>query len=290
LRFYKVTGSGNDFIFLDGRENNLTDWPPKRIREICARRSGVGADGLVILEPGSGGVELDGPRRVRFHYFNADGNRSDMCGNASLCASRLAVRLGLAEPGGMILETDIGEVAARSIDGPGERAEIEMPDVDKPLEPNISRIEGERWMRLFVAGVPHLIVRVDDVDAPTADPADRGRYLRSIDVLQPSGANVNFIAPLADGSWRYRTFERGVEAETLACGTGAVAVTAAIRMMEPRECASAASDAQQTVTLQTTSGCLVQVTGTSVSDGSFRRPRLEGEGRLVFVGDLGPGI
>ena len=112
---YKVTGSGNDFVMLDGRTEPLERWTPELIREICARGTGVGADGFAVLQPGSR------PGAVRFHFFNADGGRSAMCGNAALCATRLSAWLELGPAAGQVVETDSGDVPARCLPGPGQR-------------------------------------------------------------------------------------------------------------------------------------------------------------------------
>ena len=128
-RFYKMTGSGNDFVMLDGREHELADWPAERIAAVCARQTGVGADGLVLLTP-------EGAGRVGMRYFNADGSFAAMCGNAALCSTRLAARLGLAPGEGMTLLTPAGEVESRCV-GSGNEAEINLPAV-APLV----RVEG----------------------------------------------------------------------------------------------------------------------------------------------------
>jgi diaminopimelate epimerase len=218
---YKMTGSGNDFVMLDGRFTSPERWPATRVAAICDRRSGVGADGLVILTP-------DAPGRVRMTYWNSDGSRAAMCGNAALCSARLAVYLELAEPGEICLLTDAGVVPARC-DGVGDGAEIRLPDAEIPV--GIDELEpgaGERWLAFGTVGVPHLVVRVDDLEA--VDLPGRGRSLRFDQNTGPEGANVNFVAPgLSSGEpWRIRTYERGVEGETLACGTGTVAAAIAL--------------------------------------------------------------
>ena len=218
---YKMTGSGNDFVMLDGRFTSPERWPATRVAAICDRRSGVGADGLVILTP-------DAPGRVRMTYWNSDGSRAAMCGNAALCSARLAVYLELAQPGEICLLTDAGVVPARC-DGVGDRAEIRLPDAEIPV--GIDELEpgaGERWLAFGTVGVPHLVVRVEDLEA--VDLPGRGRSLRFDQSTGPEGANVNFVSPgMASGeAWRIRTYERGVEGETLACGTGTVAAAIAL--------------------------------------------------------------
>jgi len=218
--FYKMTGSGNDFVMVDGRASPAEQWTPARIAAVCDRRSGVGADGLVTLAPE--------PAGVRMAYWNADGSRAAMCGNAALCSTRLAARLGMAPEAGMRLLTDAGTMESRCV-GQGELAEIRLPDCPIPLPvPAIVLQPGERAVWLGTVGVPHLVVLVADVAA--VDVSHRGRALRHHLAAGPGGANANFIAaPAGAGEpWLIRTFERGVEGETLACGTGTVAAALAL--------------------------------------------------------------
>ncbi len=218
--FFKMTGSGNDFVMVDGRTSPTGAWTPARIAAACDRRAGIGADGLVTLTPEASGV--------RMAYWNADGSRAVMCGNAALCGTRLAARLGMAARADVRLLTDAGPVESRCV-GDGELAEIRLPDGEAPAPvPSIVLELGERAAWLGTVGVPHLIVLVDDVAA--VDVAGRGRMLRHHPAAGPDGANANFVAapPAAGGPWLIRTFERGVEGETLACGTGTVAAALAL--------------------------------------------------------------
>jgi diaminopimelate epimerase len=218
---YKMTGSGNDFVMLDGRFTSPERWPATRVAAICDRRAGVGGDGLVILTP-------DAPGHVRMTYWNSDGSRAAMCGNAALCSARLAVYLELAEPGEICLLTDAGVVPARC-DGAGDGAEIRLPDAEIPAGVNgLQPATGEHWLAFGTVGVPHLVVRVDDLEG--VDLPGRGRSLRFDPATGPDGANVNFVAPGGSSgeAWRIRTYERGVEGETLACGTGTVAAAIAL--------------------------------------------------------------
>ncbi len=265
---YKMTGSGNDFVMIDGRTSPVDQWDAEQIRTICGRRTGLGADGLAILEPGSE------PGAVRFHFFNDDGNRTEMCGNASLCATRLAARLELADPDGMTLETDVGPVRARVLAGPGERAEIVLPDVRNGQTPDLPLAAGERSVHLVTVGAPHLVVEVDCVGSPEFDILTRGRELRWHPALPNGGANVNF-ASAEDGKWKMRSYERGVEGETLACGTGAVAVAATL---------ARAGLVELPWTVETASGKMLEVSAQSASDADLllAAPRLAGEARIVY--------
>ncbi|HEX6616903.1 MAG TPA: diaminopimelate epimerase [Gemmatimonadales bacterium] len=221
---YKMTGSGNDFVMLDGRTARPEAWPPERIAAACDRRSGVGADGLVILVPEAAGT-------VRMHYWNADGSRAAMCGNAALCSARLAVHLELVPPGELRLLTDAGEVRACAPAG-GELAEIGLPGFEVAGSPAGPEPElGEQWIAFATVGVPHLVVRVGDVER--VDLPGRGRSLRYDPRLGSAGSNVNFVSPGGAGApWLIRTYERGVEDETLACGTGTVAAGIALALRE----------------------------------------------------------
>jgi diaminopimelate epimerase len=265
--FYKMTGSGNDFVVLDGRSTRPEDWPRERIMALCDRRGGIGADGLVILTP-------EDDDRVRMTFFNSDGSRAAMCGNAALCSTRLAAHLELGSPSEMRLLTDAGVVETRCLDQ-SLRAEIRLPDarVPKPV-PAIELEPGERAMWLGTVGVPHLVALVDDVR--TVDVVGRGRPLRWHPAAGPDGANANFISqPPASGEpWLIRTFERGVEAETLACGTGTVAAALALavqcRLPLPLEFRSSAGELLVV---------RAELRGDVATD-----VWLGGEGRLVFRG------
>jgi diaminopimelate epimerase len=218
---YKMTGSGNDFVLIDGRAAKPQDWSADRVVQLCDRRNGVGADGLVILSP-------EAADSVRMIYWNSDGSRAAMCGNAALCSARLAAFLELVETGEMSLLTDAGPVRARSTPG-SDRAEIQVPDFELAAGvPPFDPVPGERWMAFATVGVPHLVIGVDDIDG--IDLLGRGRSLRYDGRLGVAGANVNFVAePVRPGEpWLIRTYERGVEGETLACGTGTVASGVAV--------------------------------------------------------------
>lgn len=263
--FYKMSGSGNDFIMVNAMTDpagELAD--ATRIQALCSRGTGVGADGIVFLEPSEVGD-------FRMVYLNSDGSRADLCGNASLCSSRLASELGIVSEREFRIETDAGILSARLRDG--------VPEVDlqpvtevRPRLP-FRREEGETWIGFALAGVPHLGVRCASTDR--VDVVGRGRPLR-FDPSLAQGANVNFLAPDGTGNWRIRTYERGVEGETLACGTGAVA--SAILLVE-------AGEAESPVRLTTRSGRTLTVR-LKRGDGGWR-PSLSGEARIVFRGRLG---
>lgn len=263
-RFFKMSGSGNDFIVIDGRDGTAADMiEPDRIRRLCARGTGVGADGVVLLENDPGAD-------LRMLYFNSDGSRAAMCGNAALCVTGLAPRIGAAHGAEMRFRSDSGLITGRV--GKGGLPEIDLGTVGT-IRPNagIEIAPGERRIGFADAGVPHLVVLCDDV--VRVDVAGRGAPLRAHRTLA-KGANVNFVSSDA-GNWRIRTFERGVEGETLACGTGAVA--AAVLLAEWRE-------SGHETELTTRSGERLTVRLRRLDEGWA--PTLCGEGRIVFTGVL----
>jgi diaminopimelate epimerase len=267
--FYKMSGSGNDFIMLDGRYTDPAFWTAERIVEVCDRRHGVGADGLVILTS-------EGPDRVRMDFWNCDGSRADMCGNAALCSTRLSAHLGLAPAGGMNLVTRAGTFPTRCREV-GEEAELNLPDFSLPAGPSpIDLRSGEGVGLLATVGVPHLVIEVDDLERD--DLMDRGRVLRSDSRVGPAGANVNFVAsrPSNGSAYALRTFERGVEGETLACGTGAVAAAALLAYVGRRELP---------LKILTRGGRILHIAAT-LSGARAENVWLTGEGRLVFTGTL----
>lgn len=269
LPIYKMTGSGNDFVMVSGRVSTPDDWTPADIQATCARGTGVGADGLVFVTPGSG------PGAVRMIYFNSDGSRAAMCGNAALCSTTLAAHLSLGAGDGMDLETDAGTYRSRTA-GP-DRAELHLAPVEAPTEvPGLRLGPGEQRAVLGRVGVPHLVVLLDDVDQ--LDLMGRGRALRLDPALAPEGANVNFISPGGSArEWRMRTYERGVEAETLACGTGSVAAGCAVQEW---------GLGRLPINIVTPTGRLLEIKATKAAGGGYEDVWLAGEGRMVFRGVL----
>ena len=272
--FHKMTGSGNDFVMIDGRISNPADWPAEAIARICDRRNGVGGDGLVFVTPA-------GPGAVRMTYFNSDGSPAPMCGNAALCSTRLAARLEMADPAGMTLITDAATFSTRC-SGPGHLAELHLPDCPVPVVIEVPLVPGERWIRLGTVGVPHVIVLVDDVAA--VDVGGRGRVLRFHTAAGPGGANANFIGPASPTSgtapdpmaprWALRTYERGIEAETLSCGTGTVAAALALGSL---------GLAGLPLAVRSSSGRVLSVSA-QIEGANAGDVWLAGEGRLVAQG------
>ena len=266
LPIYKMTGSGNDFVMLDARVSAPADWTAEDMQAVCARGIGIGADGVVFVGPGSK------PGAARMIYYNSDGSHANMCGNAALCSTTLAVHLGVGPAAGIDLETDAGTYRSRAAE-PG-RAELNLAAVDAPAAVSgLALAPGERQAVLTRVGVPHLIVLVDDVDDVAL--MERGRALRFDPALAPEGANINFISADKNGVWRMRTYERGVEGETLACGTGAVGAGCAIQEW---------GLGQLPITIQSRSGLTLGVRATKSQSGRYDDVWLAGEGRMVFRG------
>ena len=270
--FYKMSGSGNDFVMVDARTEppgSLAE--PSMVQRVCARATGIGADGIVFLEPSTTAA-------VKLNYLNADGSPADLCGNATLCTTRLAVELGFVDPAGFGIETPSGIIQARLVGG---RPSIDLqPVVDvRGSADGIEPQTGERRVGYATVGVPHIVIRCDDVS--TVDVVGRGRRLRHHPTM-PNGANVNFVARNGAGRWRMRTYERGVEAETLACGSGSVATAILLATWAETATSRAEGEVPAPTELETTSGRILSVELRRRADAWM--PTLSGEARVVFQG------
>ena len=211
LRFTKMNGAGNDFVMLDNRDGTI-QLSREQIARICDRHRGVGADGILLLEEPANGADF------RMRYYNADGGEAEMCGNGARCFARFANKVAGAA-GQISFETPAGVIGAQLH---GESVTLQMSE-PKDLRLNLSVPAAEDYEALhFInSGVPHVVVpvpRVDDVDVRRD-----GARIRRDAVFAPKGANVNFLEKRGPASIAIRTYERGVEDETLACGTGVVA-------------------------------------------------------------------
>lgn len=212
LPFVKMHGAANDFVVIDHREPFLPADARALFARLCDRRRGVGADGVLLLE-------RDADHDFAMRYHNADGGEADFCGNGARCIARFALDLGLGRDGAVSFRTAAGPKRARAL--PDGRIALEFGAVSDGehlrLEAAGRAVEG----RAITAGVPHFVVPVADVlEVPLASAAPP---LRRHARFGPAGANVDFVAPRPDGRFAMRTFERGVEGETLACGSGAIA-------------------------------------------------------------------
>ena len=213
LPFVKMSGTGNDFILIDHRKPRIArEVMPEFARLVCRRRFSVGADGLIFIEDSD---QAD----FKWLFFNADGSEAEMCGNGARCAARFAYINGIA-PAHMRFETIAGLIEANVSDinvsvlmtTPKEfRLDVEIDSDGKPL-----------LLHTVDTGVPHAVIFVDNYDQ--IDVRKLGSLIRHHQEFMPAGTNVNFVMPLEGGGYKVRTYERGVENETMACGTGAVAV------------------------------------------------------------------
>lgn len=220
VRFTKMHGSGNDFVVIDHRTPIVAPADEAAfVRAVCLRRTGIGADGVVFIED----ADLAGPEAdFRWRYVNADGSEGEMCGNGAMCGARFAVLNGIA-PARCAFQTPSGLVRAE-VDG--ARVRLAMVDAGPYTPPRaVGTSIGALSIASIPVGVPHAVIVTDDADAwpPVGAFAAIGRELRLHPAFAPAGTNVDVIAPLGPNRIRMRTYERGVEAETLACGTGAVA-------------------------------------------------------------------
>jgi diaminopimelate epimerase len=212
IPFARMHGSGNDFVVVDDRAGRLRQHRRRLAQTLCDRRRGLGGDGLVLLSSGAGG-------HVAMTYVNADGNDGEMCGNGAGCAVRRAWELGLFKGSETVLDTDAGAVGAR-LDG--FRVTMTMTDPrDERLNLSIPTSEGTLLGHFIDTGVPHVVLFVADV--AQANLAELGPEIRR-HALFPRGCNVNWASSAGENSFHMRTYERGVEAETLSCGTGATAI------------------------------------------------------------------
>ena len=269
LPFVKMHGAGNDFVMLDHRDVAAAGARLEGafIAALCDRRKGIGADGLIVIGPGAAtGTSF------RMTYYNSDGGEAEMCGNGARCSVAHAHGLGLA-PATCRFDTWSGELWGR-VHGPGD-VEISLPgwrDLDLAVG-----LPGTPWplQAACNTGVPHLVIPVADVDGVELE--SWGPRLRRHEHFGAAGTNVNWVSPDAPGGgWRIRTFERGVEAETLACGTGASASAVIL---------CALGRAQSPVALHTRGGDVLTV---SVEPASGEL-RLRGPALVAFAGEVAIG-
>ncbi|MBI1840774.1 MAG: diaminopimelate epimerase [Verrucomicrobia bacterium] len=212
LEFTKMNGAGNDFVLIDNRSGSVRLTPDQVVR-LCHRQRGVGADGLLMLIPCR-----SGRADWAWEFYNSDGSVADMCGNGARCFARFIQRVVGAKDR-FSFETGAGVITATF---QGERVTVSLtPPKDQRLEESVVISAGKVAVHSLNTGVPHAVVYVPDADKAMV--GQWGAELRHHDHFKPRGANVNFVQVLRPGRIRVRTYERGVEGETLACGTGVTA-------------------------------------------------------------------
>lgn len=265
IPFYKMSGSGNDFILVDNRDGIVGDTELGRwVSQVCRRRHAVGADGLILIEKSD---KAD----FRWRFFNADGGQVEMCGNGGRCVARLAHLLGIAGTS-LTFETLAGVIRAEVTE---KRVKLEMPVPSGVQTGYAIEVDGERIeVNSIVVGVPHVVIWVEDIEQAPVLPL--GRKIRYHERYAPGGTNVNFVQIDESGPLRIRTYERGVEDETLACGTGSVASALLASMGKPFE---------SPVSLVTRGNETLDIHFAKSGD-DFSNVFLEGDTRVVYDGVL----
>jgi diaminopimelate epimerase len=277
VSFAKMSGTGNDFIIIDHRQPFISEADlAEFVRLVCRRRFSVGADGLILIEDSE-------TADFRWQFYNGDGSRAEMCGNGARCAARFAYEKNIA-PAAMRFETDAGEIEAFILDVSGESVKIRLTapeDLRLNIPLSIGRVE--QTLHFINTGVPHTVVLVND--AGMIPVADWGREIRFHETFQPAGTNANFTQVLPGDTLMVRTYERGVEGETMACGTGAVASALVAVLLE---------QANPPVTVITSGGERLTIHFSVTGVGSERQldPAagifLEGPVHRIYEGEMGP--
>lgn len=265
--FFKMQGCGNDFVCVDNRVLGVDPAAmPDLVLPVCRKAFGVGADGMIFFDHAPEGSGL----AYIWHFFNADGSRAEMCGNGSRCAARLAWMLGLA-PAKHVFGTDAGPIEAE-VDPDSNQVTVQLtPPKDLRMAIDIE-VEGRPFHLHFVnTGVPHAVAVMDHLEL--VDVWKLGRAIRQHQYFAPAGTNVNFISSEEKGTLSLRTYERGVEDETYACGTGAVASAIVAREL---------GMTGEETDITTTGG---EVLGVILRDG---KTYLRGAAELVFKGEFYP--
>jgi len=264
LPFTKMNGAGNDFVLIDNRSASLS-LSREQVARLCDRHRGVGADGLLAVEPAAHGADF------RMRYYNADGGEAEMCGNGARCFARFASRLSGAQDR-VSFATEAGVIQADLL---GESVRLAMSDPHSHRPPQSLEVHGRPLEVHFLnTGVPHAVVFVDDLEA--VDVLADGAALRYHEAFAPKGTNANFVQIFSPDSIAIRTYERGVEGETLACGTG---VCASALLHHLRDGASSP------VFVRVRGGDTLAV---SFEDhaGAFRNVTLTGPADFVFDGSI----
>lgn len=265
IPFTKMSGSGNDFILIDNRRRILKeDFLKRFVKAVCKHRLSVGGDGVILIEPSR---QAD----FRWRLFNADGGEAEFSGNGARCAARFAYLRKIGK-NRLTFETLAGLVRAEI---KKTEVKVQFPDV-KDLRLNLKiPLDDQSWIGHFInTGVPHVVNYVNDLDI--IDVVEIGKAMRHHSLFQPAGANVDFAMLMDPNTVRLRTYERGVEDETLACGTGSVAAALVT---------GALAKGQSPVTIISRSGKPLTVhfrwDGLSFSD-----VFLEGEAMTIYEGQM----
>jgi len=264
LTFTKMNGAGNDFVLVDNRDGKL-QLDAKTIESLCDRHRGVGADGLLMVEKAANGADF------RMRYYNSDGGEADMCGNGARCFARFANRLSSPRTE-VTFETPAGVITAEFL---GELVRLDMSEPkDLRLNDTITVENAPLTVHSVNTGVPHAIVFVEDLDK--VDVQRMGAAIRYHTHFAPKGSNVNFVKILNENTVAIRTYERGVEGETLACGTGVVASALITHELK---------GASSPVGIRVKGGDLLHV-GFEKSAAGYSNVTLKGPADFVFDGQI----
>jgi diaminopimelate epimerase len=264
LRFTKMNGAGNDFILFDNRTGSI-DLDRNQIAQLCDRHRGIGADGVLLLENPTTRADF------RMRYFNADGGEAEMCGNGARCFARFANKVGVQKPR-ISFETPAGVISAEL---KGDLVTLRMTEpTDLRLNVDLPMAAKNKAVHFINSGVPHVVIpvaKIDDVDVRR-----EGAAIRRHKMFSPNGTNVNFIEKRGRNKIAIRTYERGVEDETLACGTGIVA--SALIFAATEKIIGA-------ITVIARGGDELEV-GFEKVDGRFHNVALTGPAEFVFEGTI----
>ncbi len=266
LHFYKMNGAGNDFIVIDNRDLSAS-LDQETIAALCDRHRGIGADGLLAVEPAEQGADF------KFRYYNADGGEAEMCGNGARCFGRFTAALMEEEPERVTFETIAGTLAAELVDENVRIAMSEPKDLKLKTGAEVPGLYAD--LHFINTGVPHVVVFVDDLAA--ADVFNHGRDIRRHEAFAPAGTNANFAQVLTRGHIAIRTYERGVEDETLACGTGMVASALVHHLL---------TGAPSPIKVDVKGGDTLEIGFEKNADGGFSNVTLTGPADFVFEGDI----
>ncbi|MBK1830345.1 diaminopimelate epimerase [Verrucomicrobiaceae bacterium R5-34] len=266
IPFQKMNGAGNDFVVIDNRDLKF-QLSKEQIALLCDRQRGVGADGLLAVEPAEKGADF------KFRYYNADGGEAEMCGNGARCFGKYTAAL-LGEGTSLVtFETIAGTLSAQII---GDNVCIAMSEpFDLALHTDI-KVDGlDAEVHVINTGVPHVVVFVDDLK--NTDVLKYGAALRYHEHFAPAGTNVNFTQVLDAQHIAIRTYERGVEGETLACGTGMTACALIHHLL---------NDAASPVSVDVEGGETLEIGFIPESDKPFTGVTLTGPADFVFAGEI----
>jgi diaminopimelate epimerase len=262
LRFTKMNGAGNDFILFDNRVGDVR-LDRNQIALLCDRHRGIGADGILLLEKPTNRADF------RMRYFNADGGEAEMCGNGARCFARFANKV--ARPSEKIsFETPAGVISAEL---KGDLVTLQMTE-PTDLRLNVELLAEHKTVHFINSGVPHVVILVSKIN--DVDVRSEGAAIRYHKMFSPSGTNVNFIEKRGSNRIAIRTYERGVEDETLACGTGIVASALIF---------AATQDCEGPITVLARGGDELRV-GFETVDAAFHKVTLTGPAEFVFEGTI----